>query len=195
MSANDGLFAPPSVASNGIGVDGDLGPADQDGYGAIGLLHKFNFNSVAAIVSILFAIFLFLIIPHQIETPLIVFGQSLNALDPALFPRIVAAGFLVLGIWYFFKSFKIEETNGLRTLDGDGYVNVGVSLAAFGAYALLMEPLGFVPSSAMLVAGLAVFYGVRDLALVLAVSIGVPTTVFFVFTRGLKVFLPEIPWL
>jgi hypothetical protein len=44
-----------------------------------------------------------------------------------------------------------------------------------------------------MVGGLSVFYGVRNPALVLAVSLIVPVTIYFVFTRGLKVFLPELP--
>jgi hypothetical protein len=50
-----------------------------------------------------------------------------------------------------------------------------------------------IPSSALLIGGLSVFYGLRNIALMLAISLGVPTFMYFVFTRGLKVFLPEIP--
>jgi CubicO group peptidase (beta-lactamase class C family) len=57
----------------------------------------------------------------------------------------------------------------------------------------LMEPLGFIPSSALLIGGLSVFYGIRNIALTLAISLGVPTLMFYVFTRLLKVYLPEIP--
>ncbi len=153
-----------------------------------------NFNRVSAIGFVGFSVFLFLIIPTQIEKPLLILGQS-PGLDPALFPQIVAAAFGGLGVWYFFKSRKMAEPNGLRALDREAIVNVSVSVVVFIAYALLMEPLGFVPSSTLMIFGLSVFYGVRNYLLVAAVSIAVPSMTYFIFTKGLKVFLPEMPGL
>ncbi len=152
-----------------------------------------NFNTVSAIGFIGFALFLFAVIPFQIETPLMILGQSANALDPTLFPRLVAAGLLILGLWYLRQSFSLSEENHFRKLNREGLINVVVTLIVLLLYALLMEPLGFVVSSTLMVGGLSVFYGVRNPALVVAVSLGVPVTVYLVFTRGLKVFLPEMP--
>ena len=121
------------------------------------------------------------------------FGQSLNALDPTLFPRIVAVGMFVSAIWFLAESFQLRERNGFRDLDREAYVNVGVSVVAFALYALLMEPLGFVLSSILLVGGLSFFYGVRSILLIALVSVGVPVAVYFVFTRMLQVFLPAFP--
>ncbi len=154
---------------------------------------SFNFNTAIAIGFVVLAVLLFLAIPTQIETPLVIFGQSLNALDPKLFPSIVAVGFLILGGVYVFISLSMTDENGLAKLDREAVVNVSVSVAAFAAYASLMEPLGFIPSSALLIGGLSIFYGLRNIALTLAISLGVPTLMYVVFTRGLKVFLPEIP--
>ena len=63
---------------------------------------------------------------------------------------------------------------------GSGVVAVGVSLAAFLVYALLMEPLGFVLSSVLLIGALSLFYGARDLRIVLAISLGVPVAIWLV---------------
>ena len=156
-------------------------------------VRRYNFNTVAAVVFIVFAIVLFFITPYQVEKPAIVFGQSLNALDPTLFPRIVAIFLLGLGGWLFFESFSLTERNGFRDLDREAYVNVGVSVGAFTLYAVLMEPLGFILSSILLVGGLSIFYGVRNLLLVAAVSILVPVAIYFTFTRMLQVFLPAFP--
>lgn len=153
-----------------------------------------NFNTVSAIFFVLFSGLLFVLIPTQIEKPLIILGQS-PGVDPALFPHIVASGFGLLGVWFFIKSFKLQERNGLRDLDKEAIINVSTSVAVFLAYALLMEPIGFIPSSALMIFGLAVFYGIRNLALIAVISISVPTVTYFIFTRGLKVFLPEIPGL
>lgn len=151
-----------------------------------------NFNTVSAIGFIAFSVLLFVLIPTQIEKPLLILGQS-PGLDPTLFPQIVAGGFGFLGIWFFAKSHKMAEPNGLKALDKEAIVNVSVSVLVFIAYALLMEPIGFVPSSALMVFGLALFYGIRNILLVGAIAIAVPSVTYFIFTRGLKVFLPEIP--
>ena len=156
-------------------------------------LKRLNFNGVAGLVFTVAGAALFFITPYQVEKPVIVFGQSLNALDPTLFPRIVAVGVFGLGIWLFFKSFSLTERNGFRELDREAYVNVAVSVVAFTLYALLMEPLGFILSSILLVGGLSFFYGIRNLVLIGAVSIVVPVAIYFVFTRALQVFLPEFP--
>ncbi len=158
-------------------------------------MKKLNFNSYVSILFFGLGAFILFVIPTQIEKPLIIFGQSLNALNPTLFPSIVAFGFLGLGAWSFFKSFSIEETNGLAELDRDAVVNVGVTIVALFSYALLMTPMGFIPSSGILVAGLSLFFGIRNIPLIVFVSIGVPTSIYFIFTKGLKVFLPEILWL
>ena len=158
-----------------------------------GSLRRLNFNGVAGLVFTAAAVFLFFVTPYQVEKPVIVFGQSLNALDPTLFPRIVAVGMFGLGIWLFFKSFNLNEHNRFRDLDWEACINVGVSVVSFTLYALLMEPLGFVLSSVLLVGGLSIFYGIRNIALIAGVSIVIPVAIYFVFTRALQVFLPAFP--
>lgn len=152
-----------------------------------------NFNSYAAIAFVALGIAMFILIPYEIEKPMIIMGQSLNALDPTLFPKIVAASFVGLGLWFFWKSRWIGESQSFTELDREAWVNVSVTFAALIAYATLMEPIGFVPSSALLVGGLSVFYGARNAAIVGAICLGVPIATYYLFTRALKVSLPEIP--
>lgn len=158
------------------------------------MIYAMNFNTVSALGFIGFSILLFVLIPSQIEKPLLILGQS-PGLDPALFPQIVASSFGLLGIWFLVKSRKMAEPNGLAKLDREAIVNVCVSVAVFLAYALLMEPLGFIPSSILMISFLAVFYGIRHYAVIGAIAVGVPTLTYYIFTVGLKVYLPEIPFL
>jgi hypothetical protein len=69
------------------------------------LSQRYNFNTVAAVVFIVMSGVLYVIIPSQIDKPLIVLGASQASLPPELFPQMMAVGILVLGIWLFFKSF------------------------------------------------------------------------------------------
>ena len=156
-------------------------------------LHKINFNTISAIFFIVVSITLFVIIPGQIEKPLIVLPQSEKNLQASLFPQLVATGFLGLGIWFFFKSFSLTETNRLKALDRGALANVAVTLAAMAIYGPVMMNLGFVVSSAIVIAFLATFYGNRNYYLTVAVSVAVPVAIFFTFTKLLATSLPPFP--
>jgi len=152
-----------------------------------------NFNTALALGCIALALFLFAVIPYQIEKPPILFGQSAGVIDPALFPRLVAGALLLVGAWYLRLSFDLAEANGFRALDRLAWTNVGVTVVAFIVYALALRPLGFILSSTLLIAGLALFYGARSWLAVAAVAAGVPVATWYMFTRGLAVVLPELP--
>lgn len=153
---------------------------------------RFNFNTVAAIVSVAFAILLYVLIPTQIDKPLIVMPGS-QSLSPELFPKLVAGCFLVLGIWLFFKSFSLNQRNELRDLDGEALVNVGVTLAVMAGYVFLMVNIGFVVGSALMIAALSTYYGNRNYLLTALISIIIPMAMFFVFRRVLLTELPPFP--
>lgn len=152
-----------------------------------------NFNTWAGVLGVAFALFLFLIMPDQIEEPPKLFGRSTSALSPRLFPSIVASLFLIIGAWLAIASFRLGERNGLRHLDRRAVTSVGTSVILLLVYALLLEPLGFVLSSALVALALALYYGGRNPFGIAAVAIGVPVAIFVVFTRLLHVFLPELP--
>lgn len=157
-------------------------------------LRNANFNTMLAVACILFSLFLFAVIPYQVEKPPILFGQSAGVIDPALFPRLVGGAFMLVGVWYLRLSFDLREANGFRQLDRRAWVNVGVTIAVALIYAALLKPLGFIVSSALVVAVLAVFYGARNWPVIIAVAVGVPIGAHYLFTRWLAVVLPQAPW-
>lgn len=154
---------------------------------------KANFNTVAAVMFVGLSIVMFLIIPGQIEKPIIVLAEEADNLKAEFFPQLVAGAFLVLGIWFFFKSFSIDEQNGLLALDREALVNIATTLAAMAAYVPAMMVLGFVVSSALLIAFLATVYGNRNYLLTAVVAIIVPVAIFFTFTKLLATSLPPFP--
>ncbi len=153
---------------------------------------QFNFNTVAAVIFIVLAVVLFFIIPDQIDEPLIKIGNQ-NKLSPELFPRMVAAGFFLLGIWLFFKSFSVRQHNELRDLDREAITNVVVTLAIMAGYVFLMVNVGFVIGSAVMIMVMSTYFGNRNYGLGAAVSIIVPTIVFVLFTKVLVTSLPPFP--
>ncbi|MEE8291215.1 MAG: tripartite tricarboxylate transporter TctB family protein [Candidatus Tectomicrobia bacterium] len=168
-----------------------FGPSTHGGEGELG--QRYNFNTVAAVVCILMSGVLYVIIPSQIDTPLIVLGASQASLSPELFPQMMAVSFLGLGIWLFFKSFAIEQRNELRDLDREAIINVTVTLVVMALYVVLMVHLGFVVGSAIMIALLSTFFGNRNFVLGILVSIFVPMALFFTFRWVLKTELPPFP--
>lgn len=154
-----------------------------------------NFNTVAAVLTVLFGLVLLWSIPHQVEQPPMIFGQRMIALDPALTPTIVAAGFVLVGILYIPVSLKLRENNGLRETGAVGLINVTVAVMMMLAYSWAMTPLGFVPSSSLLIMALGLFFNWRDIVMLTVLAISAPLVIFHVFSRLFGVYLPPVPWL
>ena len=154
---------------------------------------RFNFNTAAAIFFITFAIVLFLLIPTQIDKPWIVLGVSQSSLPPKLFPQVVSASFLFLGIWLFVKSFSLHQRNELRDLDREAITNVTVTLCIMAGFVLLMVNIGFVLGSAVMITVMSTYFGNRNYYLTAVVSISIPMALFFLFRRVLLVELPPFP--
>jgi putative tricarboxylic transport membrane protein len=154
---------------------------------------RINFNTVLAAACVLFSIFLFLVIPSEVERPPVLFGTTSAALDPAFFPRLVATCFLIVGLWYLRESFRLNDANGFRGLTRRNYSSIAFTTVMFVVYASILQPLGFIASSALVVAVLSIFYGARHWPTIAIVAIGVPAVVYVVFRRVLTVALPEFP--
>ena len=155
---------------------------------------RINFNTVCAMVFIILWTIMFLITPDQIAKPKLFMGRALMGLKPTLFPRLATLGLIVLSIWYLLISFKIDEKNLFKEVKKHLYFRVVASLVVFLAYALLFEPLGFVLSSILVTGTLSTYYGNRNILVGIVVSFGVPLGIYYVFTRLLKVSLPECPF-
>lgn len=153
---------------------------------------QFNFNSVAALVFIALAIVLFIIIPDQIDKPLIkVVGGA--ALPPELFPQVIAGGIFVLGIWFFWNSLTLDQRNELKDLDGEAITNVTVTAVCMAGYVYLMVNIGFVIGSMVMIFVVSTYFGNRDYIKGALVSIIVPIVLFALFTQVLVTSLPPFP--
>ena len=112
-------------------------------------------------------------------------------MTPSVFPRLSIVGLFIFSVWYLTHSFEIEEKNLFKELGKNSYIRVLVTFAVTVGYALLFEPLGFVLSSALMVAILTIYYGNRNVFIILLVLAGAPLTIYYIFTYVLKVSLPE----
>jgi len=170
-----------------------MAPTDKDGEGSRAGGSWFNYNVGCAIGVIVLGVAIWLLTPYQVEEAATLFGQPASGLDAHLFPRMVGAVFVGLGIWYLLIAPRLKDPNLLRRLDREAITNTCVSLAVFLLFAFVMEHLGFVISAALVMFFLSTFYGNRNYWLGALVSILVPLAVFNLFTKVLLVFLPAFP--
>ena len=155
---------------------------------------RINYNTVVAIFLLILWTIMFFTIPYQIQKPMLFMGRSLMGLKPTLFPQLAILSLIFLSIWYLVISFRLKDKNLFIEVTRQGYFRIIVSLVVFFAYALLIEHLGFVLSSVLVAGTLSTFYGNRNILVGILVSVGVPIGIYFVFTRLLKVSLPEFPF-
>jgi len=151
---------------------------------------KVNFNTVVAIILIVFSVTAFILIPYQIEKPKLFMGRSLSSLTPSTFPRLAIIALFILSVFYLFTSTRMTEKNLFRELGTKSFVRVLVTIFVFLGYALSFEPLGFVLSSALMVGILTIYYGNRKILLAALIVIGAPLVIYFIFTHALQVSLP-----
>jgi putative tricarboxylic transport membrane protein len=155
---------------------------------------RINFNVIGAAFFILFSIIFYLLIPYQIAKPRLFMGRALVEMKPTLFPRITMVVLLSLSVWYLIQSFHLKEKNLFRELPARMYIKIAVSVGILLAYAMLFERLGFVISSMLVVGILPLYYGYRNILIYVLAFIGTPLAIYFLFTRVLKVSLPESPF-
>ena len=95
-------------------------PSDAGG-GPTALLRRFDHNCYIAVGFVVLGVALLLLIPTQIEKPLLLLGQASGGLDPTLFPSLVAAALIVLGLWFLAVALATTEPNALRELGREEY--------------------------------------------------------------------------
>lgn len=155
---------------------------------------RFNFNFGCAIGVILFGVAIWVLTPYQVEKAVPLFGEPASGLDAHLFPRLIAAIFVTLGILYFIKAFVLKEDNELLKLNREAIINTVVSFVSLGVFAFAMVPIGFVISGALVMFFLSTFYGNRTWWLGILISTAIPFGIYNLFTKVLLVYLPEFPY-
>ncbi len=158
-----------------------------------GLLARWNFNTVVALLVTAMGIAIVLLVPSQVEDPPRLFGMAPQGISPETFPTIVGGLFIATGLAYLATSFGLREVNGFATLTGQAAFNIGVVLALMFLYIVMLRPLGFIASSGITAIALSLYYGSRNPIGIGIVAIVIPVTVFYLFTRVLYVSLPPFP--
>ena len=93
---------------------------------------------------------------------------------PSLFPRIIASGIGICGLIMAARGWRSGQPWILvdPAMRGRGFLSFLAMPLAIGFYLLAAERLGFLPTAALIVAALALWFGVRTVP---AVLLGVAT--------------------
>ena len=108
--------------------------------------------------------------------------------DPgtAAFPRMIAVALAVLALAQLLRP---KETGALPR--GGAALRVGGVLALLVAYAALFEALGFVAATALFLLGALLLAGIKRVAYLILVPVGVSVVLFYLFYELLEVSLPR----
>ena len=123
-----------------------------------------------------------------VETARLRTGPGYAAIGPKLFPWLVAAGLVLVGLALLreARSGEVEHPIGLE-LDLPPLLLVTGGLLA---QMLLMRPAGFVIASSLLFVAVARAFGSRRLVRDVAIGLGLCAAVYVAFTYGLGLALP-----
>ncbi len=156
----------------------------------------FNLRATSEIVvlTVLLALSLLglLFMNSLVAEPKLLFGRSLSALEPSLFPSII---FILLALLCTVLLVLLNQQGGHEYKSHLSSSRVSRGVVFFGIlilYALTMQPFGFLISSAIAVALLSLQMGNRSIWQVALLSLGGPALLYLAATRLLAVSLPEL---
>ncbi|MEZ4500797.1 MAG: tripartite tricarboxylate transporter TctB family protein [Thermomicrobiales bacterium] len=122
-----------------------------------------------------------------------------SRVGPRVIPYIVGSGLVITGIWLAIDILRgnvataggsEDDEDADPTLPTDWFT-VGLIGASLVAYLYLIERAGFVIASTVLFSGSAFAMGSRRILRDVTIGLLLSTVIFFVFTDGLSLRLPE----
>ena len=127
-----------------------------------------------------------------VAAPKVLFGRSLTAIPPSLFPSLVLAGLAILACMLLFALRRTLIADESKTFEEGAFFRVVMLFAIMIFYALAMSPFGFFISSVISLVGVAWLAGNRSILQICVVAVVSPIALYLVATRGLAVSLPEL---
>lgn len=107
-----------------------------------------------------------------------------DPLGPAIFPRMIGIPAAILGLLLLIWPRHNAEWAG-----GAGLIRQAIAIVILIGYAMLLEPIGFVPSSLAAILGLSLLMGAPPLMASLTALIAAPG-LYFLFDRLMGLPLP-----
>jgi hypothetical protein len=139
------------------------------------------------ILSVVFII----LVPTQIPEPKISFGRAIGQLSPTFFPRLAAAGLFATSAAALFVSIRRGGGNPFANLDRKILLQLLGIIVILWLFALAFVPVGYLVSGIAVSLILSLYLGNRNPITLAILCIGVPTAIYYIFTKYLLISLPE----
>lgn len=141
--------------------------------------------------------------PLLVAAPKLLFGRSLSAIAPSLFPSITLSliAFLAVLVILFSWIAGRRRTLAAELVNGDesdaedssgGLISTTFFFALLTGYGLLLKPLGFLISSFLVISATSLLLGNRNWLQILLLAVLAPICLYLVATRAMLVSLPEL---
>ena len=143
-------------------------------------------------------------LPALVAKPKLLFGRSLSAIEPTLFPYITLALLVLLSVilalaciwqWIRLRTPSDDVAAAILNVDTSGQQDWRKICGFFGllvGYGLMLKPLGFLISSFIVICATSLMLGNRHFWQILLIGILSPIGLYLLATRGLLVSLPEL---
>ncbi len=128
-----------------------------------------------------------------VAAPKVLFGRSLTAIPPSLFPSIVLvllAGMCAAAL--VVVRTRISSSLTGERLSGAEWLRAVILFGILTLYALTMLPFGFLISTAMAITLISLQMGARSVIQISLVALVGPVLLYLAATRLLAVSLPEL---
>ncbi len=147
-------------------------------------------GAVAAIIAL----------PTLVAKPKMLFGRSLSAMEPSLFPHITLILIVVMSclllpfaIRGILRTAKTVDNNAIvLPLKEKPAFKVTIFFVVLVAYGLLLKPAGFLISSFLVICTLSLLLGNRNWIQITLFAVLCPIALYLIATRGMLVSLPEL---
>ena len=142
--------------------------------------------------------------PQLVAAPKLLFGRSLSAIAPSLFPYITLTLILSISATLIAVSLLIvKQPTGVLSENDDGAAedapehNIGMLktvlfFVLLTSYGLLLKPVGFLISSFLVISAISLMLGNRNWLQILLLAILAPVCLYLIATRAMLVSLPEL---
>ena len=154
-------------------------------------MKKLDVNTGIALFFTILSLGLLASVSSQIAKPRLVMGRSLTALDASLFPYIALSVLLLLSLLFLHRCLNSNQEAQPFDFTLSGFSRTLICLFIFLAYALLMNQIGFITASGLTLFSLTTYFGNRNWALGVGVSVIFPVVIYFLFLHAFQVYLPE----
>ncbi|MFQ5896572.1 MAG: tripartite tricarboxylate transporter TctB family protein [Nitrospinota bacterium] len=147
-------------------------------------------------IDLLFALFLlvgnllaYVFIPRLVSEPLIAETEAFTTLRPSFFPRVATLLMAALAALYLALVFREPDERLFHPPEGAA-ARWMVTMGVFLLYSYLLEYLGYLIATPLVLGGLTLFFGNRNVLLILLVAVGTPAFIYLFFQKFLTIALP-----